>query len=139
MSNQNCFYQKILLEMGNEEFQKRLVILLAKLQGDMGDRAFGRELETSHNTIRTWINGDSVPSIGMLRKLARYSNQSLAELIAYLSGEGEDKSATPIVPKLKTARETLPYLQGLSEREKYKLALKLLNTIDTDYLFKDKR
>ncbi|MDJ0578162.1 MAG: helix-turn-helix transcriptional regulator, partial [Xenococcaceae cyanobacterium MO_234.B1] len=56
--------------------QERLSRLIKKLRGDRSQRSFAKSLGVSYASIRTWEEGESMPGIASLQKIAEYSNQS---------------------------------------------------------------
>lgn len=109
--------------------QERLSRLIKKLRGDRSQRSFAKSLGVSYASIRTWEEGESMPGIASLQKIAEYSNQSIEELLQYLSGEEEDKSSKLPFPAVKSADDIIPHLENLSKQEIAKLAQFLIEKL----------
>lgn len=109
--------------------QERLSNLIKELRGERSQRNFAKSLGVSYASVRTWEEGESMPSVKNLKKIAKYSNQSVEELLNHLSGEGENKSSINKVPSLKIAEEVIPYIKDLPKKESAKLAKFLIEKI----------
>lgn len=112
------FYLRFLMDSFAQE---RLSSLIKNLRGERSQRNFAKSIGVSYASIRTWEEGESMPSVTNLKKIASYSNQSVEQLLDYLSGS-EDKSSKNDLPVFTTADEVIPYLRQISKQEAVKLA-----------------
>ncbi len=109
--------------------EERLSRLVKKLRGDKSQRQFSKILGVSYAAIRSWEEGESMPGLNSLEKIAQYSNQSLEQLLNYLKNTGEDKSQVSSLPSFSLAEELIPAVKKLSRSEKSKLAQFLIQDL----------
>ena len=107
--------------------QDRLSQLIIKLRGTRSQRNFAKTLNVSYATIRSWEEGESLPGLPSLQKLADYTDQTIEELLDYLKG-GEDKSKVNNSFEPVVAEDLLPQIKSLSAKEKSRLTEFMLKT-----------
>jgi transcriptional regulator with XRE-family HTH domain len=76
----------------DELFRKNLARVVIEARGDSNQREFGEKLGISQSTVAGWEQGNNIPNLENLIKIARLRGQLPEELLAELFGRtcGED-------------------------------------------------
>ncbi|MDG2990556.1 helix-turn-helix domain-containing protein [Candidatus Synechococcus calcipolaris G9] len=87
----------------NLEAKQRLGILVRKTRSDRSLREFARLVGVAPTTIQGWENGDYIPEIDNLAKIAALAGLTLEELIAYVENREviEPKAVDRIVHQIR--------------------------------------
>ena len=84
----------------NKNFRDRFAKSVRQLRGERSQGEFARALGCSQPTITGWENGQSIPNLDNLDRLAELSNQLPEEFLANLYGR---QISTAAFPKLTDA------------------------------------
>jgi len=124
--------QKKVKPIVSNNSESKLSQLIIGLRGDLSQREFGKMLGVSYTAVRSWEDGVSFPGLSSLKKIAKYCNQPVNQLIDILNEENEVQyDINPIINE-RVSEKITPYIKKLPKKEQAKIAQFIIKNLSED-------